>query len=209
VLAIPVIIIGGILSGVFTPTESASVAAVVVIGLALFWYATTGPGQLPETFTAAAIETGIVLLLLGDSYILAKVLFINDFGSTIESFLTGVASNKFVFLLVVNMLLLLVGIFIEPLPALAILAPFLAPVAVEQFGIDPVQFGLIMVFNLVLALIHPPIGLVLFLVSSISRVSIERLSLMIIPWFAVSVLVLFLITYLPSQVVLVVSNALG
>jgi tripartite ATP-independent transporter DctM subunit len=206
VLAIPVIILGGILTGVFTPTESASVAAVVTIGLALFWYASVGPGQLPTIFTAAAVETGIVLLLLGDSYILAKVLFINDFGSTIETFLTDLTSNKYVFLLLVNILLLVVGIFIEPLPALAILAPFLAPVAVETFGIDPVHFGLIMVFNLVLALIHPPIGLVLFLVSSIARVSIERLSLMIIPWLAVSILVLFLVTYLPAEVVLALSN---
>ena len=108
-----------------------------------------------------------------------------------------------------NLLLLAVGIFLEPLPALCILAPFLAPVAVLGFGIDPVHFGLIMVFNLVLALIHPPIGLVLFLVSSISKVSVERLSIMILPWLAVSLVVLFLITYLPSEVVPGSSNLSG
>ena len=106
----------------------------------------------------------------------------------------------------VNLVLLAVGIFLEPLPALYILAPFLAPVAVVEFGIDPVHFGLIMVFNLVLALIHPPIGLVLFLVSSIAKVSVERLSIMILPWLAVSLLVLFLVTYLPSEAVLSLAN---
>ncbi|MGD9697377.1 MAG: TRAP transporter large permease subunit [Thermoleophilia bacterium] len=206
VLAIPVIILGGIFSGVFTAPESASIAAVVTIGLALFWYAGVSPRQLPTAIVAAGVETGIVMLLLGDSSILASALEINHFGATLEDFLTGISDNKYVFLLVVNLLLLAVGIFIEPLPALYILAPVLAPVAVIEYGIDPVHFGLIMVFNLVLALIHPPIGLVIFLVSSIAKVPVERLSIVILPWLAVSLVVLFLITYLPSSVVLALSN---
>jgi len=150
-----------------------------------------------------------VLLLLGDSAILAKVLFIDQFGQTLSDFLTGLTSNKYVFLLVINVLLLAVGIFIEPLPALYVLAPFLAPIATLAYGIDPVHFGLIMVFNLVLALIHPPIGLVLFVVSSLSKVSVERLSVVILPWLAVSLVVLFLVTYLPSEVVLFLADRLG
>lgn len=208
VLAIPVIILGGIFTGIFTPSESGSIAAVATIGLALFWFGSLSPLQLPAVIAAAAVETGIVMLLLGDSSILAKALFIDGFGADVQDFLTGITDNKYVFLLVVNVLLLAVGIFIEPLPAVYILAPFLAPVAVLEYGIDPVHFGLIMVFNLVLALIHPPIGLVIFLVSSIAKVSVERLSLMILPWLAVSLLVLFLITYLPSEAVLVLSNLL-
>jgi tripartite ATP-independent transporter DctM subunit len=208
VLFIPVIILGGILGGVFTPTESAAVAAVVAVCLAMFWYGDVSPLQLPRAITLAALETGIVMLLLGDSSILAKVLQIDGFGRSLESFLTGITDNRYVFLLVVNLLLLAVGIFVEPLPAVYILAPILAPVAVGIYGIDPVHFGLIMVFNLVLALIHPPIGLVLFLVSSIAKVSVERLSIVILPWLAVSLVVLFLVTYLPSQVVLALSNLL-
>jgi tripartite ATP-independent transporter DctM subunit len=206
VLLIPVIILGGIFSGKFTPTESASVAAVVTLGLALFWYAGVGPRQLPAIVVAAAIETGIVMLLLGDSAILARALEINGFGQHLGDFLTDLTDNRYVFLLLVNLLLLAIGIFIEPLPALFIMAPFLAPIAVLDYGIDPVHFGLIMVFNLVLALIHPPIGLVLFLVSSIAKVSIERLSVMILPWLAVSLAVLFLVTYLPSDIVLALAN---
>jgi TRAP-type C4-dicarboxylate transport system permease large subunit len=158
----------------------------------------------------AGLETGIVMLLLGDSSILQKALFLDRFGATLADFFTGITDNKYVFLLVVNLILLAVGIFLEPLPALYILAPFMAPIATLPppvgFGIDPTQFGLIMVFNLVLALIHPPIGLVLFLVSSLAKVSIERLSIMILPWLAVSLVVLFLVTYLPSEVVLVFTN---
>lgn len=206
VIAIPVVILGGIFSGVFTPTESAAVAAVVAIGLALFWYGTMSPSQLPGALTLAALEAGIVMLLLGDSQILAKALFLDGFGETLTDFMTGITTDKHVFLLVVNLLLLAVGIFIEPLPALYILAPYLAPLAVGVYGIDPVHFGLIMVFNLVLALIHPPIGLVLFLISSVAKVPIERLSITIIPWLAVSLAVLFLVTYLPSDVVLVISH---
>ena len=205
VLAIPVIILGGIFSGVFTPTESASVASVVAIALALFWFASVAPRELPSILVLAGLETGIVMLLLGDSAILAKALFLDRFGQTLEDFFTGVTDNKYVFLLLVNVILLAVGIFVEPLPALYILAPVLAPIAIA-YGIDPVHFGLIMVFNLVIALIHPPIGLVIFLVSSLAKVSVERLSIMILPWLAVSLVVLFLVTYLPSEVVLALSN---
>ena len=207
VLAIPVIILGGILGGVFTPTESGAVAAVVVVALALFWYGSLAPRELPRVIAAAGLETGIVMLLIGTSTVLANVLAIQSFGQSLATFF-DFTSDKYVFLLVVNLLLLAVGIFIEPLPALYILGPFLAPVAVTTFGVDPTHFGLIVVFNLVLALIHPPIGLVLFLVSSIAKVSIERLSIMILPWLGVSLIVLFLVTYLPSDVVLALSNLL-
>ena len=204
-LLIPVIVLGGIFSGVFTPTESAAVAAVVAIGMALFAYATVSPLQLPQALVMASVEAGVVMLLLGDSQILAKALFLGNFGESLRSFLEGVASDKYVFLLVVNILLMFIGIFVEPLPALYIFGPLLAPIAFS-YGIDPVHFGLIVVFNLVLGLIHPPIGLVLFLVSSIAKVPIERLSITILPWLAVSFFVLMLVTYLPSDVVLALSN---
>ena len=209
VLAIPVIILGGILRGVFTPSESGAAAAAVAIGLALVWYASLAPRDLPRVMTTAGIETGIVLLLVGDSAILASALQNNGFGQDLSDFLTGITDNKYVFLLVVNVLLLAIGIFVEPLPALYIFAPFLAPIAVQGFGMDPTHFGLIVVFNLVLALIHPPIGLVLFLVSSLAKVPVERLSIMIIPWLLVSLFVLFLVTYLPSDVVLALANLIG
>ena len=205
VLAVPFIILGGIFSGVFTATEASSVAAVVALALGLFWFGSMAPRQLPGVLVLAGLETGIVMLLIGDSAILAKALYFDRFGESLANFFGDLTDNKYVFLLVVNLILLAVGIFLEPLPALYILAPFMAPVA-AAYGIDPVHFGLIMVFNLVIALIHPPIGLVLFLVSSMAKVSVERLSIMILPWLAVSLVVLFLVTYLPSQAVLALSN---
>ncbi|HMN99906.1 MAG TPA: TRAP transporter large permease subunit [Miltoncostaeaceae bacterium] len=212
VLVIPVIILGGIFSGVFTTTEAASVAAVVAIAMAVLGFANLSPVLLTRVMVLAGIEAGIVMLLLGDSAILAKALYFDRFGQTLADFFTGITDNRYVFLLVVNLMLLVVGIFLEPLPALYILAPFLAPIATLPepvgFGIDPTHFGLIMVFNLVLALIHPPIGLVLFLVSSLAKVSIERLSIMILPWLAVSLVVLFLVTYLPTWAVLVLADRL-
>jgi tripartite ATP-independent transporter DctM subunit len=209
ILAIPVIIIGGIVGGVFLATEAGAIAVLVTLLLALFWYSTLAPRELPRILTLAGIETGIVLLLVGDSSILSTVLQNNGFSDSLQSFFTGLTGNKYVFLLLVNLILLAVGIFVEPLPALYILAPALATVAVGTYHIDPVQFGLIVVFNLVLALIHPPLGLVIFLVSSLSRVSVERLSLTILPWLAVSLVVLFLVTYLPSQAVLVFTNLIN
>jgi tripartite ATP-independent transporter DctM subunit len=207
VLAIPVLVLGGIfISGAFTPSESAPVAAVFAMVLALFWYSGLSPRDLPRAITLAGIETGIVLLLLGDSQILAKLLQNNQFGQTVIDFFTGITDNKYVFLLLVNLILLAVGIFIEPLPAVFILAPFLHPLAVDVYGMDPEHFALIVCFNLVLALIHPPIGLVLFLVSSLAKVSVERLSITILPWLGVSILVLFLMTYLPSEAVLVLAD---
>ncbi len=202
VLLVPVIILGGILRGVLTPSESGATAAAVALMLAMFWYGSISPRDLPRIFTMAGLETGIVMLLVGDSAILAKVLQNNGFGEDLSNFLIDLTDNKYVFLLVINILLLLIGIFVEPLPALFIFAPFLAPIAVH-FDIEPTHFGLIVVFNLVLGLIHPPIGLVLFLVSSLSKVPIERLSIVIIPWLGVSIFVLVLVTYLPSSVVLV------
>ena len=205
VLAVPFIILGGIFSGVFTATEASSVAAVVALALALFWFGSMAPRQLPGVLALAGLETGIVMLLIGDSAILVKALYFDRFGESLANFFVNLTDNKYVFLLAVNLILLAVGIFLEPLPALYILAPFLSVIA-TSYGIDPVHFGLIMVFNLVLALIHPPIGLVLFLVSSMAKVPVERLSIMILPWLAVSLVVLFLVTYLPSQAVLALSN---
>lgn len=201
ILMIPVIIIGGILSGYYTPTESASVALAVTVVLAVA-YRRLSLRVLGRAMVVAAIETGIVMLLLGDSAILAQLLNIDGFGQSIQTWATGITTNAYVFLAIVMVILLVVGIFIEPLPALYMFAPFLAPVAVGVYGINPVQFALVVVLALVIGLIHPPVGLVLFLVSSISKVRVERLSITILPWIGVSLIALVLVAYLPADVLL-------
>jgi tripartite ATP-independent transporter DctM subunit len=205
VLLIPVILIGGIVRGVFGVTQAGAVAAVVALLFAMFLYGSLAPADLPRVLTLAGMETGIVMLLVGDSAILSRALQNNNFGDDLAGWIQGITTNREVFLLITVLLLLAIGLFVEPLPALYIFAIPLYPLA-EVYGVNDTQFGLIIVFALVLALIHPPIGLVLFLVSSVSKVSVERLSIMIIPWLLVSLLVLFLVTYLPSWAVLVVAN---
>ncbi len=201
ILMIPVIIIGGILTGYYTPTESASVALAVTLVLAIAFRRLSFP-VLGRAMIVAAMETGIVMLLLGDSAILAQLLNIDGFGQSIQSAMTSLTSNADVFLLMVMIIMLLVGIFIEPLPALYMFAPFLAPVAVTVYNINAVQFACVMVLALCIGLIHPPVGLVLFLVSSISRVRIERLSITILPWIGVSLIGLLLVAYTPAHVLL-------
>ena len=201
VLLIPVIILGGILSGLFTPVESAAVAvtATLILGVA---YRRLSPRVLMRAVLLAATETGVVMLLLGDSAIIARLLQVDGFGQTIQEWITGITSNPQVFMLIVILILLAVGMFVEPLPALFILAPFLAPVAVANYGIEPVQFAVVVVMSLVLGLIHPPVGLVLFLVSSISKVSFERLSLTLLPWLGISLVMLVLVALLPAGAIL-------
>lgn len=197
VLMIPVIILGGILSGLFTPTESAGIAVVVTLILGLAYRSLTARA-FARAIVLAATETGIVMLLLGDSAILAKLLFLDGFGQDLQEWITGLTSNPHVFMLIVIAILLAVGMFVEPLPALLILAPFLAPVAVGVYGIDPVHFAVVVVMSLVLGLIHPPVGLVLFLVASISKVKFERLSLTLLPWLGISLVMLILVAMLPA-----------
>jgi tripartite ATP-independent transporter DctM subunit len=205
VLMIPVIIIGGILRGTFTPTESAAVglAATLVIAMG---FRQLSLRVLWRSMIVAAMETGIVMLLLGDSNILAQLLYIDGFGTSVQNALTGLTSNRYVFLLLVMLIMLVVGIFIEPLPALYMFAPFLAPVAVGVYGINSVQFALVVVLALCIGLIHPPVGLVLFLVSSMSKVRIERLSITILPWIGVSLIGLLLVAYLPADILLWFAN---
>ncbi len=201
VLMVPVIILGGILSGSFTPVESAGVAVVVTLALGLA-YRTLSPRTLARAVVLAATETGVVMLLLGDSSILARLLYLDGFGQTLQEWITGLTSNPQVFMLIVIVILLAVGMFVEPLPALYILAPFLAPVAVSSYGIEPVQFAVVVVMSLVLGLIHPPVGLVLFLVSSVSKVPFERLALTLLPWLGISLVMLVLVALLPAGAIL-------
>jgi tripartite ATP-independent transporter DctM subunit len=205
ILMIPVIIIGGILTGYYTPTESASVALAVTLVLAIA-FRRLSVRVLGRAMIVAAIETGIVMLLLGDSAILAQLLYIDGFGQSIQNAMTSLTSNADVFLLMVMVVMLLVGIFIEPLPALYMFAPFLAPVAVTVYNINPVQFACVVVLALCIGLIHPPVGLVLFLVSSIAKVRVERLSITILPWIGVSLIGLLLVAYVPADVLLWFSN---
>lgn len=195
---LPVIIIGGITSGIVTPTESATLAVVysIVLGLLtkeLQWK------QLPFIFWKSAKNVGSVMIILSASSVFAYILTQEQVPQTVVELLLGISSNKFIILCIVNLFLLFVGTFMDSTPAVTILAPILLPVLM-QLGMDPVHVGVFMCFNMIMGLITPPVGSCLYLASGISHLSIEAISRAMLPLFLINILVLFLITYIPTLV---------
>ena len=195
-LMAPVILLGGMFSGYFTPTEAAGVACVYALALGLFIYRTFDIAKLPEILVETAETTGLVMVLVMTAGALGWCMSISRVPQTIAPALVAAIDHPLLFLLVCNLLLLLVGCFMETLAELLILIPILAPAA-HSFGVDPVQFGLIMIFNLILGTVHPPIGVVLFVVSRIAGVSFEKMSRAILPWLIPLLIVLVAITVWP------------
>ena len=195
-LMAPVILLGGMFSGYFTPTEAAGVACVYALAMGLFIYRTFDIAKLPEILVETAETTGLVMVLVMTAGALGWCMSISRVPQTIAPALVAAIDHPLLFLLVCNILLLLVGCFMETLAALLILIPILAPAA-QSFGVDPVQFGLIMIFNLILGTVHPPIGVVLFVVSRIAGVSFEKMSRAILPWLVPLLIVLAAITVWP------------
>ncbi len=195
-LLTPVILLGGMFSGAFTPTEAAAVADLYALFLGFVVYRTLGLKDLPAILINAAETTGIVMVLVMAAGALGWCMSISRIPQDLAPRIVAAINQPLVFLFASNLILLLVGCFMETLAALLILIPILVPAAIG-FGIDPVQFGLIMIFNLILGTIHPPIGVVLFVMSRIAEVSFERLSRAILPWLVPLLLVLVAITVWP------------
>ncbi len=196
-LILPVIIIGGILGGVFTPTEAAGIAVVYALAAGFLFYRRLRLSQLPGIFLAAGVESAVVMLLIGLSEPFAWIVAAEQLPLRIMEAIVHVSTSPWIFLLLVNVLLLIIGIPLETAPALTILTPVIAPMA-HKMGIDPVHFGVIVCFNLVLGLITPPVGAVLFSIGSISGLSLERLSRGIWVPFLLAVGVLLLVTFIPA-----------
>ncbi|MCX5826998.1 MAG: TRAP transporter large permease [Deltaproteobacteria bacterium] len=196
-LALPVIIIGGILGGVFTPTEAAGIAVAYALVAGFFFYGRLRISRLPGIFLTAGVESAVVMLLIGLSEPFAWIVAAEQLPIRIMEVIVNVSSSPWVFLILVNILLLIIGIPLETAPALTILVPVIAPVAAKM-GIDPVHFGVVVCFNLVLGLITPPVGAVLFSICSISGLSLERLSRGIWVPFLIAVGVLMLVTFIPA-----------
>ena len=195
-LMTPVILLGGMFSGLFTPTEAAAVACLWALFLGFFWYRTLRLADMPRILIDTAETTGIVAVLVMAAGALGWCMSISRVPQTLTPAIVAAIHDPLVFLLVSNLVLLLVGCFMEALAALLILIPIMAPAAMG-FGIDPVQFGLIMIFNLILGTIHPPIGVVLFITARIAEISFETMSRAILPWLVPLLLVLAAITLFP------------
>jgi tripartite ATP-independent transporter DctM subunit len=195
-IMMPVIILGGILGGIFTPTESAGIAVVYALIVDLLIYKKLKPGLLRDILFKSGLESAMVMILLGLSEPFAWVVAVEQIPQLLLDLLNQAHLAPIVVMLIINAGLLLIGIPLETAPALTIVVPVLAPMALK-LGIDPVQFGVIVCFNLVLGLITPPVGGVLFSVCSITGISLERLGKAIWAPFGISLIVLLLITVFP------------
>ncbi len=198
-LLLPVILLGGMLSGVFTATEAAAVAVAYALFVTVFILRSTGWRELKGIFRATALQSGVILLLVGAAVTLGWLVTVSGLATSIAGSILAVTDNPLLLLFLVNLLLLVVGMFLDAGPAILILGPVLSPVF-TSLGVDPVHFAIIMCVNLTIGLATPPMGLVLFVTASVARVRLEDIVRAILPFLAVEILVLFLITFFPSLV---------
>lgn len=196
-LIVPVVIIGGIYAGVFTPTEAsaAAVAVAVIVGMGI--YRELSPRDLPRILRESIVSTTAIMLIISAAALFSFLISRSGLPGHIADWFAAVFETKLGFLLAVNVLLLFIGMFIETSAAILVLAPILTPIAM-QFGVDPVHFGLIVVTNLALGMITPPLGVNLFAACAVAEIPIERIIPQLL-WFVIVVIAcLMLITYLPA-----------
>lgn len=195
-LALFFVVIVGSVAGIFTPTEGAAIAVICALILALA-YREMKLGDLPEALRQAALTTGVVMSLIGASMAMAWVLSFARLPQTISSALLELSDNRIIVLLIINLVLLAVGTFLDMTPAVLIFTPIFLPVA-TKLGIDPVHFGLILVFNLCIGLCTPPVGSVLFVGAGVAQVSIGRVARALLPFFLAMIATLLVVTFVPA-----------
>ncbi len=196
-LMTPVIILGGILGGVFTPTEAAAVAVGYAAFIGLFVLKSLHIHELPGVLMKAAMTSSVVLLLVGAAMAFKTVVSLSHAPETLAAYILSLSENPLILLFLINILLFLVGMFLDAGPAIIILGPILGPIFVSM-GVDPVHFAIIMSVNLTVGLATPPMGLVLFVASSVSGERVENIARAIVPFLLVEIFVIFLITYIPA-----------
>ncbi|WP_130862611.1 TRAP transporter large permease [Bacilliculturomica massiliensis] len=192
----PVIILGGIYSGIFTPTEAACVSVVYSIIVSLFVYRDMNLKDLFNVFLDTAVLNGITSFLLGYSTVFSTFMTFEKVPQMITQFLTGVSDNPYFILMLINVILLLVGCFLDTVPAIIVMAPMLMP-TIKAVGIDPFHFGVVMAVNLALGLCSPPYGCNLFVGAAVAKIKMESMFRYIVPYFIVGLLALAIITYIP------------
>lgn len=195
-LLLIVIILGGIYGGIFTPTEAAAVAAVYAFFIAVFVYRDIGMKQVPEVLVDAAKVTIMLMFIIANALLFAHVLTTERIPQAIAEQIIAWDMSSWQFLIVVNILLLVAGAFMEPTGIILILAPILFPIA-TQLGIDPVHLGIIMVVNLEIGMVTPPVGLNLFVTAGITKMSIGQVIGAALPWLSLLLVYLVFITYVP------------
>ena len=205
-LALLGIIMGGIYGGVFTPTEAAAVAAVYALFVAVFIYRDLGFKDLPEVFLESSKTTVMLMFIVANALLFAHVLTTERIPQTIAESILAVGMSPWMFLIVVNVLLLIAGAFMEPTGVILILAPILFPIA-TQLGIDPIHLGVIMVVNMEIGMVTPPVGLNLFVTAGVTKMTLMQVTRAALPWLTVLMVFLVLVTYVPA-ITLALPNAM-
>lgn len=196
VLLLPVIIIGGIRFGLVTETEAAAVAALYALVVSVVFYRSIGLRELGDCVSRAAVSSSVVLFLLAAAGPFAWLLAESQFNQAVASAIGSITANPLLALLLINAFLLLLGCVLEPLPAMIIFLPALIPVG-HGLGLDPIHFGAVMVFNLMIGMIHPPIGLLIYVVSAVGKLSAGQVARETLPFLCWALVVLLLITLFP------------
>ena len=199
-LLMPVFVVGSILLGVVTPTEAASFAVAYALVIGMFVYRKIALSALPRIFTDAMRDSAVILIIIASVSAANWLLTYNRVPNMLTDWVLGNVDSKTTFLIAVIILFLFVGLFLEGIAAMLVLVPILHPIAVS-LGVDPVHFGILVIFNLMIGLITPPLGLCLFVAEGIAGVGMARLTRAILPFFAVEVLVLLILTFMPETVI--------
>ena len=196
-LMTPVILIGGMTMGWFTPTEAAIAAVVWSLFLGLVRYRSITLRSLARASFETIETTASVLFIVTAASIFAWLLTVSQAAQLLSDAILSVTENKWAFLVLVNLLVLFIGCFLDTIAAITILVPILLPIA-TRLGVDPVHFGLILTLNLMIGLLHPPLGMVLFVLSRVAKLSVERTTMAILPWLIPLFLALIAITFIPA-----------
>ncbi|MEI7536737.1 MAG: TRAP transporter large permease [Comamonadaceae bacterium] len=195
----PVLLIGGMTTGIFTPTEGAIAACLWAMVLGFAWYHTLSFKSFVKVCLETVETTSTVLFIVAAASIFGWMLTATGVTAAISEWVLGFTQNPYMFLLLANLLMLFVGCFLEPTAAITILVPILVPIC-QRLGIDLVHFGLVMVLNLMIGLLHPPMGMVLFVLARVAKLSVERTTVAILPWLVPLLGSLVIVTYFPTLV---------
>lgn len=199
-MAIPLVIIGGISAGIFTPTESAAVALIVALLFGAVVFRELPLSSIPRIIDRTVRNTAIVLFLIMAAKVFGWVLTFNQVPQAVAAWIASLTQNPTVFMLLIVVALMVVGMFLDGIAALIILTPILLPVAVGNYGIDPIQFGVLMSLTLVLGLLTPPVGTGLYIAAALSDIPITRLSRLVAPYVLAAIAVILLVVFVPWMV---------
>lgn len=206
-LLCPVVLVGGIFSGFFTPTEAAAIACLYAIIAGVFLLRTLSLKDIAESIKKAAISSSTILLIIAMAALFGQFMALERVPTQMANFILGFTQNKYVFLLLVNVLLLFMGMIMETGASVILLAPILLPIAVKM-GIHPLHFALVMLVNLNIGLSTPPVGVCLFTVAPIANLSLEKISKAVFPFIVAEIIALLFLTYIP-EIVLIIPRLLG